>query len=119
MSPDPNDSGGSIPTGPVPQPPPAPPILGVQPDQLKTIVTTWRREATDIAKLPWATLSEAVGEGSEVLAAVRGTADPAKQAMTSIETRYATLADLVDRFSADVGALDEEIGFEIGRLRPR
>nr|WP_280480296.1 hypothetical protein [Nocardia cyriacigeorgica] len=44
---------------------------------------------------------------------------PAKQAMTSIATRYTMLADLLDKFAVDVEAKDAEIGAEIGKLSPR
>ncbi|MFD4460165.1 type VII secretion target [Nocardia sp. NPDC058480] len=93
--------------------------LGVEPDQLKTMATAWRREAGEVDALSWATAGEATGDGSDVLAAVRGLADPASQAMDSIATRYTTLADLVDRFSADIQAKDAETAGEIGKLGTR
>ncbi|MEU4649257.1 type VII secretion target [Nocardia fluminea] len=93
--------------------------LGVEPDQLKTMATAWRREADEVGALSWATASEATGDGSDVLAAVRGLPDPAAQAMDSIATRYTTLADLVDKFSADIRARDAETAGEIGKLGTR
>ncbi|MFD3510301.1 hypothetical protein [Nocardia sp. NPDC058666] len=93
--------------------------LGVEPDQLKTMATTWRREAGEVSGLSWSTTSEAAGESSDVLAAVRGLADPARQAMDSIAARYGTLADLVDKFSADIQARDAETAAEIGKLGTR
>ncbi|BDT88000.1 hypothetical protein FMUAM8_37640 [Nocardia cyriacigeorgica] len=93
--------------------------LGVEPDQIKAMATSWRQEADEVGKLAWSAMAEATGEGSSVLAAVRGAADPAKQAMTSIATRYTTLADLLDKFAVDVEAKDAEIGAEIGKLSPR
>ncbi|MFC9664307.1 type VII secretion target [Nocardia sp. NPDC127606] len=93
--------------------------LGVEPDQLRTMATTWRREAAEVDALSWAAASEATGDGSDVLAAVRGLSDPASQAMDSIATRYTTLADLVDKFSADIQAKDAETAGEIGKLGTR
>ncbi|MFD8099530.1 hypothetical protein ACFV24_08340 [Nocardia fluminea] len=93
--------------------------LGVEPDQLQTMATAWRREADEVGALSWATASEATGDGSDVLAAVRGLPDPASQAMDSIATRYTTLADLVDKFSADIRARDAETAGEIGKLGTR
>ncbi|MFE3318200.1 type VII secretion target [Nocardia sp. NPDC059195] len=93
--------------------------LGVEPDQLKTMAAAWRREAGEVDALSWATAGEATGDGSDVLAAVRGLADPASQAMDSIATRYTTLADLVDKFSADIQAKDAETAGEIGKLGTR
>ncbi|MFC6013305.1 type VII secretion target [Nocardia lasii] len=95
------------------------PTLGVEPDQLTTIATTWRREGAEVEALSWAAMGEAGGVGSEVLAAVRELADPARQAMTSIAERYSTLADLVDRFSADIQATDAAIAGEISKLGAR
>lgn len=93
--------------------------LGVEPDQLKTLATTWRQEADGVGTLPWTAMSEATGEGSEVLAVARALADPAQQAMSSITTRLTTLAGLVDKFSADIQAKDGEIAGEIGKLQAR
>ncbi|MFC9476453.1 type VII secretion target [Nocardia sp. NPDC056952] len=93
--------------------------LGVEPDQLTTMATTWRREAAEVDALSWTAASEATGVGSDVLAAVRGLSDPASQAMDSIATRYTTLADLVDKFSADIQAKDAETAGDIGKLGPR
>lgn len=93
--------------------------LGVEPDQLTTMATTWRREAAEVDALSWTAASEATGDGSDVLAAVRGLSDPASQAMDSIATRYTTLADLVDKFSADIQAKDAETAGDIGKLGPR
>ncbi|MFD9551205.1 type VII secretion target [Nocardia salmonicida] len=95
------------------------PTLGVEPDQLKTMATTWRREAGEVDALNWSASAEATGDGSDVLAAVRGLSDPASQAMDSIATRYTTLADLVDKFSADIQAKDVETAGEIGKLGSR
>ncbi|MFE3545810.1 hypothetical protein ACFXK0_22850 [Nocardia sp. NPDC059177] len=94
-------------------------ILGVEPDQLKTMATAWRGESDEVERLAWSALSEATGEGSEVLATVRALADPAGQAMTSIADRYTDLADLVDRFSADIQAGDAAIAAEIDKLTAR
>ncbi|MFE6924761.1 type VII secretion target [Nocardia sp. NPDC057663] len=93
--------------------------LGVEPDQLKSLATTWRQEADEVGALPWSAMGEATGDGSDVLAAVRAMADPAQQAMSSIATRFTTLADLVDKFSADIQAKDAEIAGEIGKLSTR
>lgn len=93
--------------------------LGVEPDQLTTMATTWRREAAEVDALSWTAASEASGDGSDVLAAVRGLSDPATQAMDSIAARYTTLADLVDKFSADIQTRDTEIAGEIGKLGTR
>jgi hypothetical protein len=93
--------------------------LGVEPDQLTTMATAWRREAGEVGALSWTTASEATGDGSDVLAAVRGLPDPAAQAMDSIATRYTTLADLVDKFSADIQAGDAATAGEIGKLGTR
>ncbi|MEV0077460.1 hypothetical protein AB0H58_13725 [Nocardia neocaledoniensis] len=93
--------------------------LGVEPDQLATLATAWRREAGEVAALPWTASGEATGDGSDVLAAARALADPAQQAMTAIATRFTTLADLVDTFSADIQAADSAIADEIGKLSPR
>ncbi|PWV72975.1 hypothetical protein [Nocardia neocaledoniensis] len=93
--------------------------LGVEPDQLATLATAWRREAGEVAALSWTASGEATGDGSDVLAAARALADPAQQAMTAIATRFTTLADLVDRFSADIQAADGAIADEIGKLSPR
>jgi hypothetical protein len=90
--------------------------LGVEPDQLTTMATAWRREAAEVDALSWTAASEATGDGSDVLAAVRGLSDPASQAMDSIATRYTTLAELVDKFSADIRAADAETADEIGKL---
>ncbi|MFB7878447.1 MULTISPECIES: hypothetical protein [unclassified Nocardia] len=93
--------------------------LGVEPDQLKTMATTWRGEGGEVGGLAWTALNEATGDGSEVLATVRGLVDPARQAMTSIADRYAALADLVDLFSADIQAKDAEIAAAIDTLPDR
>ncbi|MGK8556240.1 hypothetical protein [Nocardia gipuzkoensis] len=86
---------------------------------MKNISATWRREADDIGKMPWSAMTEATGDGSDVLALVRGMADPAQQAMTSIATRFTTLADLLDKYSANIQDKDTEISAEIGKLSPR
>lgn len=93
--------------------------LGVEPDQLTALATTWRQEADEVGKLAWTAMSEATGDGSDVLATVRGLADPAQLAMSSISTRYTTLASLIDKFSADIQAKDAEIADEIGKLGSR
>ncbi|MET9214409.1 MULTISPECIES: type VII secretion target [unclassified Nocardia] len=93
--------------------------LGVEPDQLKSLATTWRQEADAVGTLAWSAMGEATGDGSDVLATVRAMTDPAQQAMSSISTRYTTLADLIDKFSADIQAKDAEIAGEIGKLGPR
>ncbi|MFE7719842.1 hypothetical protein ACFU44_12470 [Nocardia rhizosphaerihabitans] len=93
--------------------------LGVEPDQLNSLATTWRQESDEVGKLAWPAMGEATGDGSDVLAAVRAMADPAQQAMSSIATRFTTLADLVDKFSADIQAKDAEIAGEIGKLSDR
>ncbi|MFD3745769.1 hypothetical protein [Nocardia sp. NPDC058633] len=93
--------------------------LGVEPDQLTTMAASWRREAGEVGALSWTASSEATGDGSDVLAAVRRLSGPASQAMDSIATRYTTLADLVDRFSADIQAKDVETADEIGKLGTR
>ncbi|WP_454196416.1 hypothetical protein [Nocardia sp. Marseille-Q1738] len=93
--------------------------LGVTPDQLKNISATWRREGEEIGKMSWSAMAEATGAGSDVLALVRGMADPAQQAMTSIATRFTTLADLLDKYSANIQDKDAEIATEIGKLSPR
>ncbi|MFD6392026.1 type VII secretion target [Nocardia sp. NPDC060259] len=93
--------------------------LGVEPDQLKSLATTWRQESDEVGTLPWSAMGEATGDGSDALAAVRAMADPAQQAMSSIATRFTTLADLVDKFSADIQAKDAEIAGEIGKLSAR
>lgn len=94
-------------------------MFGVLPAQLTGMTTTWRREAAEIGKLMWSGLSEATGEGSAVLAAVRGSADPAQQATASIETRFDAVADLIDKFSTAIQDLDAEIGSSIDQLSPR
>lgn len=137
MSPDPTEPSVAQPPGdqsrppapttpapptPVPLPPVAPhtgPALGIEPDQLKNISTTWRQEADAIEKLEWSALSAATGDGSDVLAAVRDIADPATQALRSIATRFTTMADLIEKYSANVIGKDQEIADEFGKLRPR
>lgn len=109
----------AAPPGPQPAPPPAGPPLGIEPGELKNLSSAWRMEAAEIGKLVWTALGEATGEGSEVLATARATADPAQQAMTSIADRFGALAGLLDRFSADVQQRDAEIAYEISILRPR
>ncbi|WP_278262747.1 hypothetical protein [Nocardia sp. AG03] len=93
--------------------------LGVEPDQLKAMARTWRAESGEVGGLAWAAMSEATGEGSEVLTAVCGLVEPAGAAMTSIADRYAALADLVDLFSADIQAQDAEIAAAIDTLPAR
>ncbi|MDO3648571.1 hypothetical protein [Nocardia mangyaensis] len=93
--------------------------LGVEPEQLTVMARTWRQEGDEVGALAWSTLSEATGEGSEVLTAVRALAEPAERAMSSIADRYATLADLVDRFAADIHAKDAQIAGEIDKLSDR
>ncbi|MBC7302611.1 MAG: hypothetical protein H5T78_16910 [Nocardia sp.] len=83
------------------------------------MATIWRREAGEVDALSWAASGEATGEGSDVLAVVRGLSEPASQAMDSIATRYSALADLVDKFSADIQARDAETAGEIGKLGTR
>lgn len=95
------------------------PELGVEPDQLRSITATWRREAGDVAGTVWSALSGAGGDGSDVLAAVRDTADPAQQAMRSIADRYGSMAGLVDKFLTNIVAKDAEIADEFGKLSPR
>ncbi|MEV0245071.1 hypothetical protein AB0H76_00630 [Nocardia sp. NPDC050712] len=93
--------------------------FGVRPEQLTTISATWRREAADLTGLAWTALSEATGEGSAVLAAVRDSADPARQAAVAIAGRFGTMADLVDRFAGDIAERDAEIATEFGELAAR
>lgn len=93
--------------------------LGVEPDQLTAMARAWRHEATEVDALSWTATTEATGDGSAVLAAMRGLAEPAGQAMTSIADRYTALADLVEQFSADIQARDAEIAGAIDALRAR
>ncbi|MFC4127622.1 hypothetical protein [Nocardia rhizosphaerae] len=93
--------------------------FGVEPDQLKAMATTWRREADEVGALSWSAMGAATGAGSDVLAAVRAIAEPAGHAMSSIATRFTDLAALVDRFAADIEAEDARIASEIGKLSPR
>ncbi|TDP38733.1 hypothetical protein [Nocardia ignorata] len=94
-------------------------FLGVEPGQLTAMAATWRREAGAVEALSWAVMHEATGEGSDVLAALRGVPDAARQAMTSIATRYSALSDLLDKFSADIEAADGATAAEITKLEPR
>ncbi|WP_225728620.1 MULTISPECIES: hypothetical protein [unclassified Nocardia] len=91
----------------------------MQPEQLQDISKKWHQAADDIDKYVWSALSAAAGEGSDVLTAIRDSADPAKQAMRSISTRFQTMADLVDKFRANVIDKDAEIAGEFGKLSPR
>ncbi|MFF2087007.1 hypothetical protein ACFVVM_24805 [Nocardia sp. NPDC058176] len=93
--------------------------LGVEPEQLTVMAGTWRQEGDEVGGLAWSTMSEVTGDGSAVLTTVRALAEPAEQAMTSIADRYATLADLVDRFAADIQAKDTEIAGAIDKLSDR
>ncbi|KAF0845769.1 hypothetical protein [Nocardia caishijiensis] len=93
--------------------------LGVEPGQLATVATTWRQEAEAVEALSWTVLDEATGDGSDVLAVLRGVPDPARQAMASIATRYSALAELLDKFSLDVAAADGATAAEITKLEPR
>ncbi|WP_194815456.1 hypothetical protein [Nocardia sp. XZ_19_385] len=93
--------------------------FGVQPAQLTSISATWRREAGDLTGLVWSALSEVGGEGSAVLAAVRDSADPARQAAVSIASRFTTMAELVDKFAGSIAERDAEIAAEFGKLEAR
>ncbi|MGW0245351.1 hypothetical protein ACWDYH_01780 [Nocardia goodfellowii] len=93
--------------------------FGVRPEQLTNISGIWRREAGDLTGLAWSALSEVGGEGSAVLAAVRDSADPARQAVASIAGRFTAMADLVDRFAGEIAERDAEIATEFGKLAAR
>ncbi|MEU8896452.1 hypothetical protein [Nocardia sp. NPDC048505] len=93
--------------------------FGVRPEQLTNISATWRREAGDLTGLVWSALAEAGGEGSAVLAAVRESADPARQAAAAIATRFGTMADLLDRFAGNIAERDAEIAAEFTKLEAR
>jgi hypothetical protein len=93
--------------------------MGISPDQLTAITSSWRRDADAIEALVWSAIAGATGAGSDVLAAVRACADPAKQAMTSIADRFDTMAGLVDKYSANVEAEDGEIAREFDTLSAR
>uniref|UniRef100_UPI0024570CF9 hypothetical protein n=1 Tax=Nocardia cyriacigeorgica TaxID=135487 RepID=UPI0024570CF9 len=64
--------------------------LGVEPDQIKAMATSWRQEADEVGKLAWSAMAEATGEGSSVLAAVRGAAGPAPDAHPTSGSRETT-----------------------------
>ncbi|WP_156910301.1 hypothetical protein [Nocardia mangyaensis] len=58
--------------------------LGVEPEQLTVMARMWRQAGDEVGGLAWSTMSEATGDGSEVLAAVRALTDPAQRGLARL-----------------------------------
>lgn len=93
--------------------------LGVSTGELAYISSMWRNESSDVNGMSWSSFGDTAGSGSDVLAAVRDIESSAGKAMSSISKRLSDMAGLVDKFSTNVEAQDEQTGAAFTELKPR
>lgn len=102
-----------------PSTPPASPRFGISPSGVTALARAWRAHAALIDGLDVAALSGLSGlaaPSSRVVAALRTTARPARDATLSISTRLATMADILTSFAGRVVTDDHLAASRLGTL---